>query len=815
MKISSFSLIVFLFLITVKLSGQEQSTVYGSIVDSTGYSIGFANVTLPGTKYGTTADRFGQYSLNIPSGKNTLIITCIGYENQKLDVVTESGKKSRYDIVLKMTYQNLEEVKVSSRTEQIGTVQRIDTKILNNMPNVSGGIENVIKQLPGVASNNELSSQYSVRGGSFDENLVYVNNIEIYKPILIRSGQQEGLSFVNPDLVGSLKFSAGGFDATYGDKMSSVLDINYKRPEENQGAASASMLGGSVYYEGISKNKKFRHLTGLRYKTSQYLLASMDTKGEYKPSYVDAQTYLTYDLLPKLELSFLGNFGQNRFDFVPTDRETEFGTFEQQQKLTVYYEGSEHDLFQNAMGAFTFNYHSGDTYSLKLIGAAYATSESETFDILGQYRISDVNIGSQKQNDSSQTIGVGSFLNHARDYLNSSILSVSHVGNYNFEHNKVKWGITLQQESITDHLNEWEMVDSTSHVLPYSPSSIILPNASHSNNDLKSHRMMGYVQNTLELTPGNDKIFITTGLRSHYWSINKQTIWNPRFSISYKPNWKQNLLLYFAVGGYSQPPFYKELRKPDGDLNLHLKAQTSIHYVLGSDYIFYALSRPFKMTTELYYKSFDNLDPYHVDDVRITYAGGNIAKGYAQGIDFKVNGEFVKGTESWISISLLQTQEAIKSNYLVDGTDTFAKAGYYSRPTDQLFNLSLYFQYYLPRYPSYKVHLSLHYGSRLPVTIPLSHIWNDVDKIIPPYSRVDLGFSKLIKGQDDQSGNRFVNYFKEIWIGAEIFNVLGINNTISYLWVKSVSNQDNIPGYFAVPNYLTSRRLNVKITVSF
>jgi hypothetical protein len=813
-KIALSILIIFEVL---KLSGQDLVTVYGNISDTTGYSVGFANITLPGTKYGATADKFGQYSIQIPKTNCTLIVTCVGYQNEKIIVDSTNSKTIKKDIIIKSSIESLEEVKVSSRSETSGTIQRIDTKTLLSMPNENGGIENIIKQMPGVASNNELSSQYSVRGGSFDENLVYVNNIEVYKPMLIQSGQQEGLSFVNPDLVGSLKFSAGGFDATYGDKMSSVLDITYKKPTENKGSASASLLGGSIHFEGISKNKKFRHLTGFRYKTSQYLLNSMDTKGEYNPSFIDFQTYLTYDIAPKFEVSFLGNYGQNTYDFIPTDRVTEFGTFQQQEKLSIYFEGQEKDLFQNDLGAFTFNYHPSDNFSLRLIGSAYSTTESETYDILGQYRISDLDksSGNSSQSDSANIIGVGSFLNHARDYLDTRIFAVSHIGDFNFNNNKLKWGITIQQEIINDRSNEWNLVDSAGYISPYSDHSINLLNARHSDYNLNSNRLTGYIQNTYELDFNSSILYFTGGLRANYWSLNKQLVFNPRFSISYKPNWQKNLLLYFSCGYYNQPPFYKELLNPAGNINRSLKAQQSINYVLGSDYIFYALARPFKMTTELYYKNYSNIDPYRVDNVRIIYAGKNIANGYAQGLDVKINGEFVKGTESWVSVSLLSTEEIIKKQFLVNGSDTFALSGYYPRPMDQLINMSFYFQDYLPKYPTYKVHLSGHYGSELPVTIPMSKYWNNVQRILPSYKRVDIGVSKIIKNENTLSNNRILNYFKEVSIGAEIFNVLGINNTISYLWIKSINNQNNTSGYFGVPNYLTGRRINLKLSATF
>jgi hypothetical protein len=811
------------------ISSQEYSTVYGSISDTTGYTVGFANITIPGTKYGATADRFGQFELKIPSGKNTLLITCVGYKTNTQQVNIEPGKKNKLDIVLEETLENVEEVKIVSRSEQSGTLQRIDAKTLGAMPNSTGNIENIVKQLPGVSSNNELSSQYSVRGGSFDENLVYVNDIEIYRPVLIRSGQQEGLSFVNPDMVGSLKFSAGGFDATYGDKMSSVLDITYKKPTENTGSFSASFLGGSLHYEGVSKNNKLRHLTGIRYKTTQYILSGMDTKGEYKPSFVDAQTNLTYDLTPKLEISFLGNFAQNQYDFIPDTREVEFGTFQTPLKAEIFYEGQEDDKYQTGMGAFTLNYHVGENFSLKFIGSAYSNHEAETFDLLGEYRINEVDKSSGK--DSSKKIGVGGFLNHARNFLNINIFTYSHIGLYQTGNNKFKWGITFQNEKVEDRLNEWEMIDSAGYLwIPKSMQDTIkngqieLLNTSKSNNNLNSSRIMSFLQYTLELSPGNEKIYINAGIRTHYWSLNKQNVINPRFSISYKPSWKPNLLLYFASGFYNQPAFYKELRNAKGVLNKNIKAQEATNFVVGGDYVFYSWSRPFKLTTELYYKNLHNLIPYRVDNVRSIYAGENLSNGYAKGIDIKLNGEFVKGTESWFSLSLLETREDIKGDSYIKvnsnestgiNDTTTVYPGYYSRPTDQLLNFSMYFQDYIPRFPSYKVHLSIHYGGMLPITMPLSNRWDNVHKLLPSYKRVDLGISKMLKGEETQTKYAWLNHFKEMWISAEVFNLIGISNTVSYMWIKTFAEEDGIPGYFAVPNYLTSRRLNIKLTATF
>ena len=618
--------------------------------------------------------------------------------------------------------------------------------------------------------------------------------------MLVRSGQQEGLSFVNPDMVGSLKFSAGGFDATYGDKMSSVLDITYRKPTKNTGSASVSLLGQNGHFEFISKNKKLRGIVGVRRKTSQYILSTLDIKGEYNPTLVDVQTNLSYDITPKLEVSFLGNYSQNIYNFIPTDRTTQFGTFSDKIQFKVYYEGKEKDQFRNMMGAFTLNYHEADKYSLKLITSAYNTTESETFDILGQYNISEIADTKGKNVDSSQIIAIGSFLNHARNFLNMNIYTTSHIGNVNLGENKLKWGLTFQHEEVWNKLNEWDLIESAGFSTFY--------NTRHTKNNFSSNRVMGYIQNNLELHPGNDKIYITTGVRAHYWSLNNQIVFNPRLSISYKPSFKPNLMLYFATGFYNQPAVYKELFDPQGKINKSIKAQEAIHFVLGADYMFYALERPFKVTTEAYYKLLDNLIPYKVDNVRVIYAGQNLATGYARGIDCKINGEFVKGTESWLSISFMQTKEKITK---VDSL----KSGYYPRATDQLLNLALYFQDYLPRNPSYKVHLSMHYGTGLPSAIPFSTKWNEVFRILPDYKRVDLGFSKQLIGEESSSQTGFFRFVKDAWIGAEVFNLFDMSNTISYLWIKSVNTAGTETGYYAVPNYLTSRRINIKLSVNF
>lgn len=800
--------IVILVINNFTIFSQTSAQIYGTVSDTAGYPISFATISVQGTNIGVTADNYGQYKLDIATEGNVEVVySCIGFKTKKINLTISAGEKIKQDIHLDVVYETLDEVKISGRSEQSGTIQRIDTKKLSNLPNASGNIENMVKAMPGVSSNNELSSQYSVRGGNFDENLVYVNDVEIYRPTLIRSGQQEGLSFVNPDLVQSLKFSAGGFDATYGDKMSSVLDITYKRPTSNAGSASGSLLGGTAHFEGVTKNQKFRHLTGIRYKTSQYLLSGMDTKGEYKPAFFDFQTLLSYDLSSQLEISLFGNISQNKYNFKPQDRTTEWGTFNNQLQLKVYFEGQEQDIYESGTGALTLNYHPNQDLSLKLIASGYATNETENYDILGQYWLNELDRSGGRGNDSAYNLAVGSFLNHARNQFHAEVTTISHIGNFNIGSNKIKWGLSMQHEYIKDKLSEWDATDSAGYTI-FEKSGV------RATNSLSSDRILGYVQNTLELHPGNDKVYITAGIRLNYWTLNKETVFNPRFQVSYKPNWKHDLLFYTSVGFYNQPAFFKEMRDPFGSVNTSLKAQKAITYLLGTDYIFSAWAKPFKFTAELYYKDMDDLVPYQIDNVKSIYAGENKAKGYAMGLDMKLNFELIKGTESWFSFSLLSAREDIKNDYYPEDSANMYP-GYYPRPTDQLYNINLYMQDYLPRNPSIRVYINMHYGSSMPLSVPQSKRYDKVYRLLPAYKRVDLGFSKILKSEETVGGWKMLKPFKEVLFSIEVLNVLDINNTASFQWLRTVSYSETIPGYMAVPNYLTSRRFNLKLSVKF
>jgi hypothetical protein len=798
-----------------------QSSIYGTIKDSRGQSVFLANIAAKGYNSGTMTNSEGKYELQITdTGPITIVASCIGFLSQEITIENNSGSRKELNFILEENISELDEVSVSARYERASAFSRIDLKDMQLVPNTTGGIESLIKTLPGVSSNNELSSQYSVRGGNYDENLIYVNDIEIYRPFLVRSGQQEGLSFINSDLISSIRFSAGGFDAKFGDKMSSVLDITYRKPQGYAGSVSASLLGGTVHLEGISKNKKFTYLTGFRYKTTKYLLNSLETSGAYSPKFTDFQGLFTYAISKKSEVSFLGNLAINQYNFVPEKDDIDFGTSNKPLNLTIYYEGQEKDQFDTYMGAFSYKYTPRPGLWMKFISSGFNTNESETFDILGEYLINELDntIGSKTYGDSILNIGIGGFLNHARNYLNAYVYSLNYLGEYTGSGHKIRWGAGYQYNKVSDKLSEWEMIDSTGFSLPNDAESLELKSVVKSINNLISQRYTANFQDTWTFRDLKNEYYLSSGVRTTYLALNQQLLISPRFSFSIKPDWDKDIMFHVSTGIYYQPPFYREMRNSAGDLNKTLKAQQSLHFVAGGDYMFKAWERPFILTAEIYYKSLTNLVPYKVDNVRIKYAGDNLAKGYAAGIDMKINGEFVKNAESWFSLSLMQTREDyIGDFYYVTegGVQRKIEPGYYPRPTDQLFNFGLYFQDYFPNNPDYKVHLNFLYGSRLPYSSPSVNRYDEVFRI-PAYRRVDIGFSKVLKKEDSMlsAGNPF-RFFSNIWISAEIFNLLDINNTISYQWVRTISNQEGVPGIYAVPTYLTSRRFNIKITARF
>lgn len=843
-RFTRFALLPILLFYTI-LTGysQEFGEVYGTITDESNNPVPLANIAITNQPGGTISKMDGTYQLKVPANKEVIVaFSYVGYNSSYVKIRIKGGERKELNRKLSPSTTELPGFIIVDEKIRTTTLSNLDPRLATSIPTPAGGLEALIKTFPGVASNNELSSQYSVRGGNYDENLVYVNDVEIYKPFLIRSGQQEGLSFLNSDLVSSIQFSAGGFDARYGDKMSSVLDIRYKRPTITTGSVSASLLGASLHLEGSSKDRRLMYMLGFRNKTNQYLLKALETKGDYKPSFTDLQGMVIYEVNPKLEFSVFGNYARNFYRIIPTSRETSFGTVNEALQLKVYFDGSETDRFINYMGAFTTHYKPSDNLSLKLIVSSFQTIESETFDITGQYWIGtlETDQSSSSFGEMLEAKGVGTYHNHARNYLDARVTSFEHRGMFVASSSTLMWGAKYQLEEVNDRLNEWVMNDSAGFTLPAyqgipgdigNQSEITLQDIVRTSIKLNSSRISGFVQNSWELGDESGVWNINLGVRTNYWDLNNQLLVSPRGGVSYKPDWKNDVVFRFSSGLYYQPPFYRELRDKYGVLNKDLKAQSSIHFVVGSDYNFTAWGRPFKLTTEAYYKYLQNLVPYDVDNVRIRYYATNSAKGYATGIDLKVNGEFVKGIESWASLSIMQTREDIEGDNYFDYYNDEGKRiifgytsndkvvdsvlvtkGYIARPTDQRFTFSMFFQDYLPKNPTYKMHLNLVFGTGLPYSPPGSVKSRNAQRM-PSFRRVDIGFSKQLLGASRYSETKTRNRLKFIndaWISLEVLNLLQVNNTISYIWVKDVTNRQ-----YAVPNYLTPRQLNLKLVVNF
>ena len=810
-------LLTFFLLISFFGFGQ---TIHGKIIDEQNNSLPAVNISIVNKSIGATSENDGTYSLDIPANRSIVIAySFIGFQIEKIRIpMLKKGQVYTLNIQLKALTTLLSDVIITDQKSRKESFSRIKPKHVKVLPGNSGGIEAILKTLPGVSSANELSSQYSVRGGNFDENLVYVNGIEVYRPFLVRSGQQEGLSFVNTDMVGSIQFSAGGFEAKYGDKMSSVLDITYKRPRETAASLQLSMLGGSGHIEGTNKNGRLSYLIGIRHKTSKYLFNAMDTKADYTPKFSDLQAFINYELNTDWQISFLGNISKNEYTMIPENRDTDFGTINEALKLRIYFEGKEVDKYETFFGALSTTYQPSTKLNLQFTTSAFQTFEQENFDILGEYWLYQLenNLGSDEFGDVAFDRGVGKYINHARNSLNARVLNFSHKGNYNKEAIKVDWGFRMQKEEIEDKISEWNLIDSAFFNFPHPADSIGNPTSNPNQQivmsellktqiNLSSYRNSGYMQVSKDI--GN--LTVNAGTRGSYWTYNEELLLSPRASLAYAPIWEKDVVFRAASGIYYQSPFYKELRTPEGTLNSNIKAQKSTHYVLAADYLFYKWGRPFKWITEVYYKDLENLIPYKVDNVRIQYLANDLSNGYATGIDIKVNGEFVPGVESWASLSVMKTAEDIVGDTKIDANGNTVEAGYIPRPTDQRVNFSMFFQDYIPGKPKYKMHLNLIYGTGLPFGPPNGEKYQDILRI-PNYRRVDIGFSAVLKAADKKSKLKWLNTFNSIWVSAEVFNLLDINNTVSYLWVADVTGRE-----YAVPNYLTARQLNAKLIFTF
>ena len=794
-------------------------TISGTITDEKNNIISAVNISILNQSNGTTSDENGNYILSVPTNRSVIVnFSFIGYEIEKIRLPSlKRDQNYKLDIRLKSTTTLLEDIIITDKQSRKESFNKIKPRHVSIIPGSVGGVEAILKTLPGVSSANELSAQYSVRGGNFDENLVYVNGIEVYRPFLIRSGQQEGLSFVNTDMVSNILFSAGGFEAKYGDKMSSVLDIRYKKPIKNKASIKLGLLGGSAHFEGLNNNRRFSYILGIRNKSNQYLLNSLDTEADYQPRFTDIQTFLNYKLNTNWDISFLANISSNEYKMIPNDRETEFGTVNEALKLRIYFEGQELDKYETYFGAISSKYQPNTKLNLQFTSSIFRTFEQENFDIIGEYWLYqlDNNLGSEDFGDIAFDRGVGKYINHARNNLNATVSNLSHDGSYNNESSFFNWGIKLQKEEIDDNISEWQLIDSAFFNYPHPNDNIggdsdpnqeiILNELLKTQINLVSYRNSGYVQVSKDIK----NISLKVGTRGSYWSFNEEFIMSPRLSFAYAPFWEKDVVFRAATGIYYQSPFYKELRNTSGELNYNIKSQKSVHYVIGSDYLFYNWGRPFKWITEIYYKKLENLIPYKVDNVRIQYLSNELSDGYATGIDMKINGEFVPGVESWASLSIMKTEEDIVGDTKLNTSGNEVEVGYIPRPTDQRVNFSMFFQDYIPGNPNYKMHLNFIYGTGLSFGPPKSEKFQDILRI-PDYRRVDIGFSAVIKEEAEKSRFKFLNLFNSIWVSAELFNLLDINNTVSYLWISDINGRE-----YAVPNYLTSRQINTKFIMTF
>ena len=801
-----FILAMLVLMTGVPALAQNNITISGLVTDENGAPIELATVHIEKQLVGTITNLKGEYTISARSEDSVVVVfSMIGYNTRKRVLKKPQGK-IRLNVMLPNTGYELGEVTVTESKRQTGSIQSLQIDKAKLMPDASGGsIETFIATQAGVSSNNELSSQYNVRGGSFDENIVYVNGIEVYRPLLIRSGQQEGLSFINPDMVENVGFSAGGFEAKYGDKMASVLDITYKKPKEFEASASMSLLGASGYVGFATKN--FSMTNGIRYKTSRYLLGTLDVKGEYDPNYIDYQTYMNWHPSKRFEIGFIGNFSQNSYNFIPSDRTTKFGTMETAKEFKVYFDGAERDLFRTFFGSIEAKYNINEHNSLSFLASAFKTNEQETYDIQGQYWLSDLDEteeGSTPENGEGSTSGVGTYLEHARNYLTAKVQSYSLLGKHKINANEIMWGLELKHEAIDEKMREWEVRDSAGYSLPHLPDRVSLIYNLNSKHNISSNRFSFYAQDTYKLNSEIGLFTFNAGIRGSYWGFNREFIFSPRVSVGFIPKFNEDFTFRLASGVYYQAPFYKEFRdtttvngNTEVELNRDIKSQRSIHFVLAADYKFRAMNRPFKVTAEVYYKKLDNLIPYNVDNVRISYYGKNMAKGYATGIDFKLFGEFVKGTDSWITFSLMKTEECINGKWI-------------PRPTDQRYNLSLYFTDYFTKNDRWKLSLKGSLADGLPFGPPHAGREKAVFRT-PAYKRIDIGMSyRLLDNEDGQNYKRIAKPFRNIWLGIDCFNLLGINNVNSYYWVTDVYDNQ-----FAVPNYLTSRQINVRLLFEF
>lgn len=777
------------------VSAQAQTfTLSGRVIDENNDPVEFASVSCPKQGKMTMTSLKGDYSLQLQSADSVEIrFSMVGYKTKVRTLRRPRGKQTM-QVVLHSSDNALSEVTITGKRIETGQTQELSKEHLKSMPSTTGNaVEEMIQSQAGVSTHSELSSQYNVRGGSFDENSVYINNVEIFRPFLVRSGQQEGISVINPDMVEKIGFSTGGYEARYGDKMSSALNIEYRRPKRFEASATASMLGASAFV-GMS-NKKFSWSNGLRYKTTKYLLGSMDTKGEYQPTFIDYQTYLTYSPNKRWDIKFLGNISDNHYNFTPEDRETNFGTMENVKAFKVYFDGQEKDVFRTFFGSLGITRKFNENTSLSLITSAFNTREQEKYDIQGQYWLT--------QTETSENLGVGTYFQHTRNYLKAHVESAKLLFKTKQKKHDIEAAFTYKWEHIEENSVEYEMRDSSKYSIPHTGKDLYMIYSMRAKNTLTANRVEAYAQDTYRFTGSEGKTLYTLnyGLRLAYWSFTKETILSPRLSLGIIPAFNENITMRFATGLYYQAPFFKEIRDTTttngityASLNRKAKSQRSIHFIAGFDYRFKMNDRPFKFTAEAYYKALGNLVPYSVNNVKVVYYGDNMCSGHAAGLDLKLFGEFVPGTDSWVSLSLMNTSMKLNGKSI-------------PLPTDQRYAVNLFFTDYFPGTTRWKMSLKLALADGLPFSAPHRELESNVFRA-PAYKRADVGLNYRIIDNSDRHKKR--NPIRNLWVGAECLNLFGINNVNSYYWITDVTGQQ-----YAVPNYLTGRQINVKLSVDF
>ena len=792
---------VVLLCLMIGMSAVAQVKITGKVVDDAGQPIEFATVRILGTAIGVNTNEKGIYEVTVAKADTIMVeFSCMGYSTVTRQLIKPEGTIQLNPKLYEKTHE-LTEVTVTEYKKQTNAMQGIDVSQTSITPSASGNVvENVLTTMAGVSSKNEMSSQYMVRGGSYDENSVYINGIEVYRPQLISSGQQEGLSIINGDMVQKVEFSTGGFNAEYGDKMSSVLDITYRDPEAFEGALSASLQGGTLMlgYGG----EKFSMMHGARYKRNSSLLGSLESKGEYDPQYFDYQTYMVLKPSNKFRVSFLGNIALNNYRFVPANRETSFGTSTYAKSFKVYFDGQERDKFYTYFGALSFNYRPNKGNDFTLQASGYQTNELVSYDIHGEYWLDEAGTGGE--NAVGGELGVGKYHEHARNRLKLNVFDVTLKGNTGINNNNLSYGVSMRRESIYDRSSEWQWRDSAGYSLPHIANEVNVIYNQRSNHDLNTTRFAVFVQDTYKLMSSAGLWSINGGVRVSYWDFNKETLVSPRFSIGFVPEKNNRFSLRLAGGLYYQAPFYKEYRMERIDslgnayiaLNSDIKSQRSVHAILGGDYSFRALNRPFKFTTELYYKNLTNIIPYEVDNLKMVYTGQNEGSGYVAGIDMKLFGQFVEGTDSWLSFSLMKTQETLNGVKV-------------PRPTDQRYSVAVFFTDYFPAVPRLKFSLKGIVSDGLPTTAP--RMTRDQAYFRQPaYKRVDVGLSFMLVGPEHRPVTGFLSHFKSIWLGVDVFNIFDISNVSSYYWVTDVNDMQ-----YAVPNYLTRRQINARLQLKF